>query len=65
MRKPSKPSGPEHVPGIHRGEEYAIKEGREPGRGGAGPYRSARDSTSVNPGKRAPIHPAMPSIPPA
>ncbi len=65
MKKGKQPPNPEHVEGIHRGEEYAIKEGREAGRGCAGQYRSARDSTSVNPSTHAPIHPAMPSIPPA
>jgi hypothetical protein len=65
MKRFRKPPNPEHVPGIHRGEEYATKEGREAGRGCPGQYRSARDSTSINPGKHAPIHPAMPSLPPA
>lgn len=65
MAKPKEPPQPNHVPGIHRGEEYAKKEGRESGRGCPGSYRSARDSTSINPSKHAPIHPGMPSIPPA
>jgi hypothetical protein len=64
MRKRYRPPEPVHVPGIIRGEEYVLKYGRERGRGGAGNYRSARDSTSINPDKQAPIHPAMPSIPP-
>jgi hypothetical protein len=60
-----KPPEPVHVPGVHKGEERVIENGREPGRSRSGPYRSARDSTSVNPRQHAPIHPAMPSIPPA
>ena len=64
MTRFKKPPEPVHVPGIHKGEEYALRKGREPGRGGAH-YRSARDATSINPGDRRPIHPAMPDIPPA
>ncbi len=59
-----KPPQPVHVSGIHKGEEYALQNGREPGRGGKD-YRSARDATSINPEARRPIHPAMPEIPPA
>ncbi len=65
MRVTKKPPEPVHVPGIHKGEEYVIEHGPEPGRGGGGQYRSARDSTSINPESRQPIHPAMPNIPPA
>ncbi len=65
MRKRFSPPEPVHVPGIARGEEHATKKGREAGRGAPGQYRSARDSTSINPDQHAPIHPAMPSIPPA
>ncbi len=65
MKRYNRPPDPVHVEGIHKGEEYALEEGKEAGRGCAGQYRSARDSTSVNPSKHAPIHPAMPSIPPA
>lgn len=65
MNKHSKPRDPVHVPGVKKGEEYAVKNGHEPGRGCHGQYRSARDSTGINPDQRAPIHPAMPSIPPA
>lgn len=65
MKRQSEPPEPVHVPGIHKGEEYALEHGHEQGRGCAGQYRSARDSTSINPEKHAPIHPAMPSIPPA
>lgn len=61
-----KPPQPVHVSGIARGEEMVLERGVEPGRGkGKNQYRDARDSTSINPGKRAPIHPAMPHIPPA
>lgn len=65
MEKNSKPPDPVHVPGIAKGEEHVIIHGHEHGRGGRGSYRTARDSTSINPDARAPIHPAMPSIPPA
>ena len=62
-QKSSNPEEPIHVPGMHKGEETALKS-KEPGRGGAS-YRSARDSTGINPDHHKPIHPAMPSIPPA
>lgn len=65
MKRYKQPLEPVHVPGIHKGEEYVLEKGREPGRGRRGAYRTSRDSTSVNPDKHAPIHPAMPSIPPA
>lgn len=65
MKRYKNPPEPVHVEGIHKGEEYVLEAGREAGRGCPGQYRSARDSTSVNPDKHAPIHPAMPSIPPA
>jgi hypothetical protein len=60
-----RPPEPVHVRGTRRGEEMVRKEGREPGRrseGGRG-YRTARDSTSVNP--MDPIDPRSPCIPPA
>ncbi len=65
MEKFIKPPDPVHVPGVHKGEEYVIEKGREPGRGGNRQYRTARDSTSVNPDRQGPILPGMPSIPPA
>ena len=65
MNENQKPPEPVHVPGIHKGEEHVLEKGREPGRGEKGAYRSARDSTSINAAKHGPIHPAMPSIPPA
>lgn len=57
---------PTHVPGTNKGEEMVLTHGREPGRASATRpgYRSARDSTSLNPEKRDPIDPRMPSIPP-
>ena len=64
MPKFTKPPDPVHVPGMIRGEEQVLELGREPGRGGK-QYRSARDSTGINPEHHKPIHPAMPSIPPA
>lgn len=60
-----RPPQPVHVPGTNRGEEMVLKKGREPGRGGGRGYRSARDSTGIQAGKRKPIDPRMPSIPPA
>jgi len=61
------PPQPVHIPGTNRGEELALNKGKEPGRtqGTTRNYRSARDSTGINPGKRRPILPDMPSIPPA
>jgi len=62
MREPVKPI---HVPGMKRGEEIALA-GREPGRGkSVRNYRTARDSTGINPEQRGPIHRDMPNIPPA
>ena len=61
----NEPPKPVHVPGMHRGEEKALHN-REAGRAtGRKNYRSSRDSTGINPDKHAPIHPDMPSIPPA
>lgn len=61
----NKPPVPVHVPGIAKGEEYSIKEGKEPGRGcGPNQYRSARDATSINSKLRNPILSSMPDIPP-
>lgn len=60
------PPKPVHVAGTNKGEEAVKNKGREPGRGHGGrAYRTARDSTSINAEKREPIHPDMPSIPPA
>jgi hypothetical protein len=65
LKSYNKPPQPVHVPGTTRGEELAINKGREPGRRiGRKSYRSARDSTSVNPDQRNPIDPDMPNIPP-
>jgi len=61
----NKPPAPVHVPGMERGEELVLKKGREPGRGcGERGYRSARDSTAIEPSAREPIDPSMPRIPP-
>lgn len=60
------PPYPTHVAGVQKGEELVQRKGREPGRqNGPGPYRSARDSTSLHPESRGPIDPRMPNIPPA
>lgn len=56
---------PVHVAGTSKGEEMTQRKGREPGRGEAGPYRTARDSTSIDADARNPIHPDMPNIPPS
>jgi hypothetical protein len=60
------PPRPIHIPGTNKGEELVRKLGREAGRAerGVNGYRSARDSTSVNPGTHAPIDPRMPQMPP-
>ncbi len=56
---------PDHTPGTAKGEEQALSS-REPGRNpDRKNYRSARDSTGINPDKRNPILPIMPNIPPA
>jgi hypothetical protein len=61
------PPQPVHVPGTRKGEEMVRRKGREPGRhdGEQGGYRSARDSTSLNPDAHNPIDPRSPCIPPA
>jgi hypothetical protein len=60
------PPKPVHVPGTAKGEERVIRNGREPGRNEKGErgYRSARDSTSINPRGWVPIDPQMPNMPP-
>jgi hypothetical protein len=58
------PPEPTHIPGTSKGEERALA-GREPGRGVGRHYRTARDSTGINPQARQPIHPDMPNLPPA
>jgi hypothetical protein len=63
MQKSKMPPQPIHVSGMHKAEEMALGK-REPGRGG-NPYRTARDSTGINPEHHKPIHPAMPNILPA
>ena len=56
---------PSHVSGIHKGEETAIRHGKEAGRHVGPSYRSARDSTGINAKNREPIVKGMPQIPPA
>ena len=65
MLRNRRPPQPVHVPGTIRGEELILHKGREAGRGGGKQYRSARDSTGINPEHVRPIHPDMPNIPPA
>lgn len=51
-----------HTPGVHKGEETAL---RRPETGLTAGTRTARDATSLNPGQRDPIDPRMPFMPPA
>ena len=61
-----RPPEPTHVKGTTRGESLAISKGKEPGREtNTKSYRTARDSTGINPKAREPIDPRMPHIPPA
>jgi hypothetical protein len=62
MKNP-RPDIDAHTPGTKRGEEWAWDGRIEPGR--EGKTRTARDATSINPDKRAPIDPRMPNLPPA
>ncbi len=61
------PPGPDHVKGARKGEETALRHGKEPGRTDKAErnYRDARDSTGINAKHRDPIDPRMPKIPPA
>jgi hypothetical protein len=59
------PDLPSHTPGTPKGEERVRREGREAGRQGKQPHRTARDSTSINAEARGPIDPRMPQMPPA
>jgi hypothetical protein len=61
------PPKPVHVEGTNKGEELVMHHGREAGREVKSKrgYRSARDSTSVNPDGHEPIDPRMPQMPPA
>jgi hypothetical protein len=55
-----------HTPGTSKGEEIARIKGREPGRDDPmTAWRTARDSTSINPDDMGPIDPRMPYLPPA
>jgi hypothetical protein len=56
---------PSHSPGTVKGEEWALKHGREPGRDDPAVVRTARDSTSLNAAARDPIDARMPHIPPS
>jgi len=60
------PPVPDHVPGTRKGEEIVLRRGPEPGRRvpGSRYYRTARDSTSIDPQHREPIDPRMPDMPP-
>ncbi len=62
MKNP-RPDIDAHTPGTKRGEEWAYKGSKEPGREGAA--RTARDATGINADKREPIDPRMPHLPPA
>jgi len=52
-----------HTSGTKRGEAWTYEGRKEPGREGDG--RTARDATGINAGKRKPIDPRMPHLPPA
>ena len=55
-----------HSIGTRKGEEFAKRKGREPGRDDPmTAFRTARDSTSINPEDMGPIDPRMPYLPPA
>jgi hypothetical protein len=62
---------PDHVPGTGKGEEMAIKEGREAGREDVGTShadrpagtRTGRDATTAA-GDEDPIDPSSPPMPP-
>lgn len=56
---------PSHTTGTARGEEWVVRQGREPGRHDQPPMRTAADSSGVNAKHRGPIDPRMPHIPPA
>lgn len=62
---PGKTDAPAHTEGTRKGEEWVLHYGREPGRNGSAPVRTARDSTSINAEDREPIDVRMPHIPPA
>lgn len=66
MRR-KQPPQPVHIRGAAKGEETAMKEGREPGRADTvdADYRTARDSTGIDSEHRGPIDSQMPNIPPA
>jgi hypothetical protein len=63
---------PDHVPGTGKGEEMAIKEGKEAGREELGTShadrpagtRTGRDATTAA-GDEDPIDPSSPPMPPA
>jgi hypothetical protein len=65
LRKEVSPDLPSHTKGTPKGEERVMRHGREPGRGDENRYRTARDSTSINPDLMSPIDPRMPQMPPA
>jgi hypothetical protein len=64
-------SEPDHVSGTGKGEEAALKEGREPGRESREPShadrpagtRTGRDATTAA-GDEDPIDPSSPPMPP-
>jgi hypothetical protein len=58
-------TGPSHQEGTLKGEETVEKKGREPGRDeNADSYRSARDSTGINPKMEESITPGSKTMPP-
>jgi hypothetical protein len=66
MFQKKQPPKPVHITGTNKGEELVMQHGREPGRSDDEKYyRTARDSTGLNPSQHEPIDPRMPQIPPA
>lgn len=61
-RQHTTPDKPSHTPGTHKGEEWSLHH-KEPGRESR--TANARSSTGINAGKREPIDPRMPHLPPA
>lgn len=59
------PPQPNHIAGVPKGEEL-VQKARESGRRSrwSRAYRTARDATSINPGKHGPVLPVMPHLPP-
>lgn len=62
VRQQTRRDSPAHTPGVHRGEDW-VRHDKEPGR--ERPTPTSRSATGINAGKRGPIDPRMPHLPPA